>query len=539
MNDVKGMQKIYDNTMAMLKIMEEESDSIMYLFDVKKQSLLFHQDTLELLGASATGAMPLSDVMNMSFLDEESRDCFQELHRKVSEGSNEAEGMVKIRQKRGIQAVYQLRLRIVYDQNRENTGICMGRLLDVTQHYVKTLALSKYSKYVAQSQVFDYIYDGKKDCFSILLPNKSAKKREQERRNTFFFTKMIKEERVCPRANIAAFLEFLQHGTVKPFQVRMYDVYSEEYRWYAFTGEIMNEKDKLLAGTMQDVTDLKSREYSALNYDRVLECLEEDFLLMLAVDIKLDTYETLLGDYERVGMLFPKEGTYSKINDMIAEHAEESFAKLRKEFGSIAHLTSVLKQKKKLVMIYKTRNYRMPWRKVVIRVMEYDENGVPEKVIVEHIYLEQEDIIQYGLLQPVVEADVQQEKRPQVLLVEEYELNAKLAAEVMEEQGFKMKWAKSAEEALQYVNEADKDTYKLILVDFSLTGKAGLETGRRIRALMEREDKGEAGIYGLTMQETEEIYQEAVSAGMNGCMQKPVQAEQLSYIWGQHGNRKE
>ncbi len=108
-----------------------------------------------------------------------------------------------------------------------------------------------------------------------------------------------------------------------------------------------------------------------------------------------------------------------------------------------------------------------------------------------------------------------------LLIVEDNPVNQLLARRMAERLGHQPDIAASGAEALAMVEEND---YDVILMDFVMPGMDGLETTRRIRA---RQLAHQPRIVALTANAFPEDRANALAAGMDGFMSKPLRLEQL------------
>ena len=113
-----------------------------------------------------------------------------------------------------------------------------------------------------------------------------------------------------------------------------------------------------------------------------------------------------------------------------------------------------------------------------------------------------------------------------ILLVEDNELNMEIATEVLSEIGFVVEQAEDGLICLDKVSRAEKGYYDLILMDVQMPNLDGYSTTKRIRSLKER-GKAEIPIIAMTENAFEEDRQNALNAGMNGHLAKPIEIEKL------------
>lgn len=113
-----------------------------------------------------------------------------------------------------------------------------------------------------------------------------------------------------------------------------------------------------------------------------------------------------------------------------------------------------------------------------------------------------------------------------VLLAEDNDLNAEIAATMLEMQGVKVERVVNGQQAVDRFKETLPGTYDLILMDLQMPIKDGLEAAVEIRAL-ERVDARGIPIIAMTANTMQEDREKALSVGMNCFIPKPFDVEQL------------
>ena len=125
--------------------------------------------------------------------------------------------------------------------------------------------------------------------------------------------------------------------------------------------------------------------------------------------------------------------------------------------------------------------------------------------------------------------DASELKRKKLLLVEDNALNRELALEILKEAGFAVDTAEDGEIAVQKMKQAAPGQYDLILMDIQMPKMDGYEATRQIRALPDAA-KADIPIFAMTANAFEEDRQNALKAGMDGHIAKPLDIPHLLQV---------
>ena len=120
-------------------------------------------------------------------------------------------------------------------------------------------------------------------------------------------------------------------------------------------------------------------------------------------------------------------------------------------------------------------------------------------------------------------------KGKKLLLVEDNALNRELALEILKEAGFAVDTAEDGEIAVQKMKQAAPGQYDLILMDIQMPKMDGYEATRQIRALPDAA-KADIPIFAMTANAFEEDRQNALKAGMDGHIAKPLDIPHLLQV---------
>lgn len=117
-----------------------------------------------------------------------------------------------------------------------------------------------------------------------------------------------------------------------------------------------------------------------------------------------------------------------------------------------------------------------------------------------------------------------QQKR--VLVVEDNELNQKIAAQVIEDEGILTECASDGLEAVRKIKEAPEYYFDLVLMDVQMPGLNGYQAAEQIRGLG-RQDTDTVPILAMTAYTFPEDLKKAEQAGMSGYIAKPLDMDIL------------
>jgi len=112
-------------------------------------------------------------------------------------------------------------------------------------------------------------------------------------------------------------------------------------------------------------------------------------------------------------------------------------------------------------------------------------------------------------------------KGKRILMAEDNEMNAEIAIITLETAGFEVEIATDGEMTVNMLIEAEDNHYDLILMDVQMPKMNGYEATKVIRSLP-NEAKANIPIIAVTANAFEEDKREALEAGMNGHISKPV-----------------
>lgn len=113
-----------------------------------------------------------------------------------------------------------------------------------------------------------------------------------------------------------------------------------------------------------------------------------------------------------------------------------------------------------------------------------------------------------------------------ILIVEDNEINMEIIKGILERTNAKIVCAWSAEEALEFIENEDKDFFDIILMDIQLPGMDGYNAARNIRC-MSREEAITVPILAMTANAFAQDVEKAFHSGMNAHIAKPIDIDEL------------
>lgn len=113
-----------------------------------------------------------------------------------------------------------------------------------------------------------------------------------------------------------------------------------------------------------------------------------------------------------------------------------------------------------------------------------------------------------------------------ILVVEDNDINAEIATELLEEEGCIRERACNGVECIDMLEKADNSYYAMILMDIQMPVMNGYDATRKIRR-MKNQNKAQIPIIAMTANAFTEDRIRAKEAGMDEHVAKPVDAELL------------
>ena len=117
-------------------------------------------------------------------------------------------------------------------------------------------------------------------------------------------------------------------------------------------------------------------------------------------------------------------------------------------------------------------------------------------------------------------------KGKRILLAEDNDFNAEIATEILQDVGFIVERAEDGIICVDMLQKAETNYYDLILMDVQMPNMNGYKATQMIRA-MEEPKRRDIPIIAMTANAFEEDKRDALAAGMDGHLAKPINTNKL------------
>ena len=117
-------------------------------------------------------------------------------------------------------------------------------------------------------------------------------------------------------------------------------------------------------------------------------------------------------------------------------------------------------------------------------------------------------------------------KGKRILLAEDNDLNAEITTTILENEGLLIDRVADGVQCVDKIEQMPAGTYDLILMDIQMPNMDGYQATKLIRQFVDKE-KADIPIIAMTANAFEEDKRNAIAAGMNGHMAKPIHVDKL------------
>lgn len=113
-----------------------------------------------------------------------------------------------------------------------------------------------------------------------------------------------------------------------------------------------------------------------------------------------------------------------------------------------------------------------------------------------------------------------------ILLAEDIDINAVIAAKLLSDKGCIVERAKDGIECVDMLQKADTDYYDLVLMDIQMPNMDGYQAAQSIRAFSDKK-KAAIPILAVTANAFPEDFDKTIESGMDGHIAKPLDAQKM------------
>lgn len=131
------------------------------------------------------------------------------------------------------------------------------------------------------------------------------------------------------------------------------------------------------------------------------------------------------------------------------------------------------------------------------------------------------------------ELDISLLQGKRLLMAEDNELNAEIAMAILMDMGLEVEWAQDGQICINMLKEAKDDYYDAVIMDVQMPNMDGYQATREIRSLDDC-DKAEITIIAMTANAFAEDRRNALDAGMDDFIAKPINVVELKQVLIKH-----
>ena len=154
--------------------------------------------------------------------------------------------------------------------------------------------------------------------------------------------------------------------------------------------------------------------------------------------------------------------------------------------------------------------------------MLFRSKGTTFKVYIKHRIAKKSDVVNIDVPE-LFDVDFRGRR---ILLAEDNDLNAEITTEILKDVDLVVERAEDGQKCVDMIEKAPAGYYDLVLMDIQMPRMNGNEATRIIRQMPDKE-KANITILAMTANAFEEDKREALEAGMNAHLSKPIEVEKF------------
>ena len=378
---LRGINRKLYSSMKAFQIAAQESGSLVFTYDIEKQTIFVDEQTAEAFGVTVEQPGVPYEMMERGIIAEDSAEEYLRIHEAILGGDAEAGGVVKLVRADGTKSIQRLKLRAIFEEGGVHTDNAVGIYRDITDRYIRDREQERYRQIVYSSDRFTYRFDRDADVLTIFAPPSECEGVEVKYQFERFFSRLRQGE-FCPKSDIIILNELFTKGSDELVQIQLYSAKTGALHWYGITANVVfSENDPgQVFGTISDLTELKKREENFRKLERVLQTIKDDYIGIFEIDLEKDRYSVLYYNAQHVVPL-EESGCYSEMMPRIMPRiVAPEFQKEFLRFSDTKTLRKMLMKDRRMEFEYMTAFAGRAWLRSTFQTAE-SRDGVPMKVI--------------------------------------------------------------------------------------------------------------------------------------------------------------
>ena len=148
---LRGINRKLYSSMKAFQIAAQESGSLVFTYDIEKQTIFVDEQTAEAFGVTVEQPGVPYEMMERGIIAEDSAEEYLRIHEAILGGDAEVGGVVKLIRADGTESIQELKLRAIFEEGGVHTGTAVGIYRDITDRYIRDREQERYRQIVYSS----------------------------------------------------------------------------------------------------------------------------------------------------------------------------------------------------------------------------------------------------------------------------------------------------------------------------------------------------------------------------------------------------
>ena len=366
--------------MRAFQIAAEESGSLVFIYDLKTQTIRVDPRTARAFGVNEVQPGVPYDMVKAGVVTPDTVEESIRIHEAVLQGAREAGGVVRLVQVDGTESVQELKFRAVLNRDGSPTGSAVGVYRDITARAMEEMEQERYRQAVHSSNRYTFRYDPREDSLAVYAPLTEAQRALSDGQEEYLtinnhFMQSVEQGTACPADQIELLRQAFSEGTEQAIYVQMYHLRTGRPVWYGFLARHAQKPGllPLVYGLLWDASEEVDQRQTYQKLQRALLGMQNEYLGIFEVDLLRDRYTTLsYRGHENFAL--EREGGYTEAlhrcaDALVNEDYREDFLR----FGSLENLSASLKRESRIELEYTTQSQENRWLRTIYQVTEWCE----------------------------------------------------------------------------------------------------------------------------------------------------------------------